>query len=401
MGLSSREQTPTLTERIVQAAADTRSFDRARLVLKRVGNNEVSAKTIERIVHDVGGELVALRDAASGTGSALVQASAEPPTLAVVQCDGGRIRTRQPGHGPGVHDEGWRETKNACLLRMSHHRLDCDPQPELPAAFCDPGQVAKIAEKEAPSASDVAEAFQDSTPSDQTEEPLDWRPRRLVRTCLSSMACSQEFGQQMARESGPRRFGEASFRAFLGDGLPWNWSIWRTHYRSYVPILDFVHVLSYLYCAALAMEPEFAGRWTIYLSLARACWKGRVAEVVETLTLWLSAQGLTAAADLDDDDPRKSVGDAVRYLQNNASRMDYPRYRQQGLPITTALMESLVKEINYRVKGTEMFWNDPAGAEAILQIRAAALCDDDRLATYLRGRKGRPFVRPTPLAMAA
>ena len=36
-------------------------------------------------------------------------------------------------------------------------------------------------------------------------------------------------------------------------------------------------------------------------------------------------------------------------------------------------MESLVKEMNYRVKGTEMFWNDPEGAEAILQVRAAAL----------------------------
>jgi len=26
-----------------------------------------------------------------------------------------------------------------------------------------------------------------------------------------------------------------------------------------------------------------------------------------------------------------------------------------------------------------MFWNDPEGAEAILQVRAVALCDDDRL----------------------
>ena len=28
---------------------------------------------------------------------------------------------------------------------------------------------------------------------------------------------------------------------------------------------------------------------------------------------------------------------------------------RQGLPVTTAWMESLVKEVNYRVKGTEMF----------------------------------------------
>jgi hypothetical protein len=56
-------------------------------------------------------------------------------------------------------------------------------------------------------------------------------------------------------------------------------------------------------------------------------------------------------------------------------------------------MESLVKEMNYRVKGTEMFWNDPEGAEAILQVRAASLCDDDRLAKHLMERPGSPFTR--------
>jgi len=53
-------------------------------------------------------------------------------------------------------------------------------------------------------------------------------------------------------------------------------------------------------------------------------------------------------------------------------------------------MESLVKEINHRVKGTEKFWNDGVSGEAILQIRAAALCDDERLQTFLRRRPGHP-----------
>ena len=73
--------------------------------------------------------------------------------------------------------------------------------------------------------------------------------------------------------------------------------------------------------------------------------------------------------------------------------MKYPEYRQHGLPVTTAWMESLVKEVNYRVKGTEMFWNDPEGAEAILQVRAAALSDDERLAKHLAERPGCSFTR--------
>ena len=63
--------------------------------------------------------------------------------------------------------------------------------------------------------------------------------------------------------------------------------------------------------------------------------------------------------------------------------MCYDKYRRPGLPTTSAWMESAVKEINYRVKGADMFWNNPDGGEAILQIR-----DDDRLARFLARRPG-------------
>jgi len=96
-----------------------------------------------------------------------------------------------------------------------------------------------------------------------------------------------------------------------------------------------------------------------------------------------------------DDDPVKPLYDAIRYLTNNRQRMDYPRYRQLGLPVTSAPMESLIKQINHRVKGTEMFWDDPDGAEAILQLRAAALSEDGRLQRYLQTRPGWPFARRT------
>ena len=96
-----------------------------------------------------------------------------------------------------------------------------------------------------------------------------------------------------------------------------------------------------------------------------------------------------------DDAPHKPILDAIRYLTNNRSRMYYPRYRQLGLLVTSAPMKSLIKQINTRVKGTEMFWDDPDGAEAILQIRAAAISDDGRLDDYLTRRPGWPFQRRT------
>jgi len=397
--------TPTVVLRITVLAAETRSFERAEKTAREGAGLEVSAKTIERVVHDVGRELQQRRDAHAKSGDALARRPEEPPDLAVVECDGGRIRTREPGHGPGVHrsNEGWREDKNACLIRAKRRVFPEDPQPEPPACFCDPKHVAKIAETEAlsvaaplPSApKPVAEAEQ----FDSHEN--DWRPKRMVRTVLSSVAHSQEFGRQMAREAKQRRFYEALARAFLGDGLPWNWSIWKEHFSDFTPILDFTHALSYLFVVAKAIHPQPEDAWGQYLVWMRGCWRGEVAQVLEELRVWQGRLG-TAPPEAPEHDPRRLVAKTITYLEHNEPRMNYPEYRRQGMPVTTAWMESLVKEINYRAKGTEMFWNDPEGAEAILQVRAAALCDDNRLVQHLKTRPGSPFTRrpktPSPPA---
>jgi hypothetical protein len=121
---------------------------------------------------------------------------------------------------------------------------------------------------------------------------------------------------------------------------------------------------------------------------------------------WLVEQGVSEHAKLDEKDARIAVSDAVRYLTNNRSRMDYARYRCQGLPVTSALAESLVKQINQRVKGTDKFWNDGSSGtgEGILQIRAAVLCEDARLARWMQNRPISPFspsCRNTELKTAA
>jgi hypothetical protein len=71
--------------------------------------------------------------------------------------------------------------------------------------------------------------------------------------------------------------------------------------------------------------------------------------------------------------------------------MNYVEYRKQGLPVSSCMVESLIKEINYRVKGTEKFWDDPEGGEGIIQVRGALLCDDDRLANFIAERPGSVF----------
>ena len=273
------------------AAAQTRAFRKAEIVMAEVAGQPVSAKTIERVVGDVGHEPAQRRDASPRTGQSLAKTPQLPPDLAVVECDGGRIRTREPGHGPGVHlsGKGWNETKNACLIRAQRRTFAADPQPDPPECFCDPKHVAKIAEAEALS---VASANPEPTrlaPQENEAKPLvpeqDWRPKRLLRTVLSSLADAEEFGRQMAREAQCRRFPEAAAKAFLGDGLPWNWSIWKRHFSDFTPILDFIHVLSYLFLAAQAVHTGAADAWEQYLVWMRGCWQGDVDQVLEELAL--------------------------------------------------------------------------------------------------------------------
>ena len=124
----------------------------------------------------------------------------------------------------------------------------------------------------------------------------------------------------------------------------------------------------------------------------RGCWQGEIGQVLDELQQWQAKIG-APPPETPETDPRQMVATTIGYLEHNRRRMKYPAYRRAGLPVTTAWMESLVKEVNYRVKGTEMYWNDPEGAEAILQVRAAALCDDDRLSKHLQHRPGQPFTR--------
>jgi hypothetical protein len=80
-------------------------------------------------------------------------------------------------------------------------------------------------------------------------------------------------------------------------------------------------------------------------------------------------------------DPRPHVARALTYFENNAEHMDYPAYRQQGLPIASAHIESTVKLINRRIKGSEKFWQRET-SEAVLQLRVDYLSDSNPMAAF-------------------
>ena len=54
------------------------------------------------------------------------------------------------------------------------------------------------------------------------------------------------------RGRGPERKWAASRRAFVADGSDNNWAIQRRFFGSWTAIIDFIHVLSYVFAAATA-----------------------------------------------------------------------------------------------------------------------------------------------------
>jgi len=294
-------------------------------------------------------------------------------------------------------------------MQSSSHAAD--PQPEPPPAFRDARRVARLVQRLHGGPPGLVSAPAEPTPEpDEPAEPAGgraaaaggagvpepWRgaPKPLVRTCVATLQNSRAFGPMLAAEAQLRNCYAAVKRAFLGDGQQYNWAIQRGYFPDFTGINDFIHVICYLYLGAWATGQDEAQRWRRYEGWLRACWQGRVTEVIAAMTCWQEQLGRPPPGEeVDENDPRQLLAEALTYLKNNQGRMDYPRYRQAGLPVTSSLVESLVGEFNARVKGKDKHWNRPAGGEAILQLRAAVLSEDNRLGRFFASRPGCPYRR--------
>ncbi len=389
--LDGRRYSPAVTERMVAVGGASTPFAVSSKMLELLMDLKVSARTVNATTAMIGDELGQQRneraDAYCERPLTQPATKADPPiAIACVEVDGGRMQTRTAGQGTGVHDPHWRENKNAGFFRMTGDRYAEDPCDDLPSCFTDRKRLKGLLAG--------LETFDEEIPEETEKPDLSWRPESLFRTCISSLCDSDRFGELMAAEADQRGFYSSDRRAFLGDGLPYNWAIHRQHFQDFVPILDFIHPIERLHETSRALYLDGEQAWQCCLKWMELCWRGDTAEIIGQMEAEQTELGLPDDQ-TSDGDACKVLAETLTYLRNNDSRIDYPTYRQAGLPITSCLIESQVKEMNKRVKGSEKFWNDGSEGEAILQVKAALISDDDRLSTHLRSRAGSPFARPS------
>jgi len=393
LGLGPENLSPALVRKVVRHGGKD-AFKEASEDLKEDVGIEISAKQVQRITERVGKEWVEARDEAVELfkQGKLPRLYTQAPEVGAVMMDGGRVLLRAEDQPQGAHAPEWKEPKYGCCLTLNTKESKTDPQPEPPAKFLDPARLPKLVKEVKSRAAKLNDA---AAPKVTTSAPRRKKKRLgrkesalVLRTVVASMCGAEEFGYILATEAYLRNLDLAKRKAYVCDGLPCNWTIWDEHFRKlgFVPILDFLHLLTYLYSAACAAGGNAKQQWARYEVWLRWAWAG------EREKLWAALQAAAAKAgtplqDVLEQDPRCILAEAARYVENNLERINYPRYRKLGRPCSSAPIESVVKQFNRRVKGTEKFWLK-SGVEAVLQVRAAYLSND--------GRVERLWSRPRP-----
>jgi hypothetical protein len=284
----------------------------------------------------------------------------------------------------------WREDKIGLLMTMQSAESAFDPCPQIPKTFLNPTRITKLVrelKKRAPPREEAVKETDDPKAGDEAlhANEAQWEPPEVqTKQVVATRHSWAQFGPMVAAAAWALGLFAAARKAFVADGAENNWTVHRQLFSSFVPILDFIHGLSYVFASAMAGR-GFKEGWAVYERWIQGVWSGKVEQVIAELAVRQAELGIPAQ-DEPEGSPRAVVGRALTYLQNNQERMRYADYRRLGLPITSSYVESAVKQINYRVKGTEKFWNE-AGAEELLQLRADYLSDGEVMEAYWERRE--------------
>lgn len=160
---------------------------------------------------------------------------------------------------------------------------------------------------------------------------------------------------------------------FLGDGAPWIWKLVSRLFPHAVQIVDWYHACEHLGRLAQDLYPYDAQeRITWYEQVCNWLWEGEVEWVINAC---LEHQSNPQVGEL--------AQQTANYFKNNASRMDYARFRLAGYFIGSGTVESSCKQIvTMRLKIPGARWT-PKGAKAVAAARTAWLnCQWDEVPFY-------------------
>ncbi len=156
-------------------------------------------------------------------------------------------------------------------------------------------------------------------------------------------------------------YQNAKQRAFIADGAAWLWNIQRQYFSTATPILDWFHLSEKVHAAGnerFGLGSDEAKAWNERMETE--LWEGRASGLLPEIRAESERSGL------------EKMHELMTYLENNHEHMDYPRYREMGLPIGSGQVEAQCKTlVGARCKQAGMRDWTYEGAEGILRLRAS------------------------------
>jgi hypothetical protein len=264
--------------------------------------------TLVRRVAARAGRMIAMADA-DVLQSELVTTEAPPPAgeLVIVQTDGSHVPIRGA--------EPWKEAKLGVVVRTSNY---------LPRTAGRRGVITRA-------------------------------------RYAAVVGGQEEFAAQLAACLRAERTIDARV-AWVADGAPGNWRLAEELAPHATQILDWYHALEH----AMACGRTLLGDADANLAL----WQTRCEALLAAGDVDATVRELMACGELCTPEQLGSIDDLVRYYRTHQERMHYDRYRDQGMPIGSGIVESAHQHVlQTRMKRTGQRWS-LSGARSMAALRA-------------------------------
>lgn len=308
------------TTRMVGLAAALVSFAETSELMRELAGVRVDAKSVERSAESLG------REIAQDERDVVESEAPRAPTLYLgLDGTGVPMRASEVEGRPGKQLDGSAKTREVKLVTVWSAE-GRDPQ-GLPMR--DAGSVSYSAALE-------------SAASRDTDKTL------------------SQFAQRVDREAHRRGFDRAERRVVLGDGAPWIWNLADELFPGALQIVDLYHAKGHLWDVAKAIYGAGSDLGEHWAKQRRdELDEGKIDEILTALR---------AHAPTHDEARR-----CLDYVERNQSRMSYPKFRAQGLCVSTGVVEAGCKlVVGTRLKRAGMHWT-VAGADAIIALRCCKL----------------------------
>ena len=198
-----------------------------------------------------------------------------------------------------------------------------------------------------------------------TATAADARGKPLARQSRARFLAVADFAGLVVLLARAVGYQHARLRAFVADGAHWLWKLAEDYFPGATQVLDWYHLAEHVHKAAAAVFGEgSAGAAAWAAARETELWEGRA----EPALAAVQAEAARARAPAK----RAALHELRTYLENNRGRLDYPRYRELGLPVGSGQVEAQCKTlVGARCKLAGMRNWTYGGAEGVLRLRAA------------------------------